>query len=330
MPESLPYGLLRTIVYARMPIPIIANHNNAMSELPGLIDTKQLLLFEEIYRCQSVSRAAESLGLSQPTVSIWLKELRQHFDDTLFVRTAQGMLPTPRADALIGLVRQAMANLRSLNEQVSVFEPASSERAFRIAMTDASHISILPSILSCLRHEAPSTRVDVVPIGKDIGRHLEMAEVDLAIGYAPELGAGIYQQLLYAEDFICLVSAQHPRVREQLSLNDFLRESHIAISQPGSITSELQRALADQGVRRRVALNVHSFLGLNALVSASDLLAIVPRQIGQVLAQAGMTTVFECPVALPGMPVRQYWHVRFHEEAGSRWLRRRVAQLFCG
>lgn len=292
------------------------------------IDTKQLLLFEEVYRTRSVSRAAERLGLAQPTVSIWLRELRRRFDDVLFVRTAQGMLPTPKADALIGIVRQALDSLRRLDEPGVQFDPATVRRTFRIAMTDASHISILPRLLARLRREAPLAQVEAIPIGRDIAQRLEMAEVDLAIGYTPELNTGIYQQALYSQDFICLVSARHPRIGERLSLADFQGEAHIGIVQPGSIIAELDNALARQDVRRNVVLRVPSCLGLNALVAASDLIAIVPRQIGQTLARSGLSKALECPVALPAVMVRQHWHARFHEDGANRWLRRIAAQLF--
>ena len=78
----------------------------------ALLDANLLQLFELIYDTRSVTRAAEQLGLAQPTVSIWLGKLRRQLNDPLFVRTPSGMLPTPEADALIGIVRQALESLR--------------------------------------------------------------------------------------------------------------------------------------------------------------------------------------------------------------------------
>jgi DNA-binding transcriptional LysR family regulator len=292
------------------------------------IDSKQLILFDEIYRTQSITRAAERLGLAQPTVSIWLKELRRRFDDTLFVRTGQGMLPTAKADALISIVRQSLENLRSLDDKGALFDPATCRRTFRIAMNDASHISVLPRILAHLRQAAPLASINVITLSKDTGRHLEMAEVDLAIGYSPELNSGIYQQALFSQDFMCLVSAQHPRVGDSLSREDFEREAHIAIAQTGSVTSEISSLLAQQDIKRNIVLRVESFMGLNTLIASSDLIATVPRQIGHILAQTGVTKALECPVQLPAFVVKQHWHARFHEESANRWLRQSTARLF--
>ena len=106
-----------------------------------LFDAKLLRLFDLLHHTGSVTRAAEELGLSQPTVSIWLSKLRTQFNNPLFVRTSKGMQPTPRADALIGTVRTALESFRQLSESEPIFNPAISDRRFRICMTDASHIT---------------------------------------------------------------------------------------------------------------------------------------------------------------------------------------------
>ena len=100
----------------------------------ALLDVHLLQLFELIYSSRSVTRAAEHLGLAQPTVSIWLAKLRKQLNDPLFVRTPSGMLPTPEADALIGTVRQALESLRYLALRDAKFDPATSERRFRNSM----------------------------------------------------------------------------------------------------------------------------------------------------------------------------------------------------
>src|SRR5438128_2695445 len=110
------------------------------------LDSTLLVLFDEIFRSRSVTRAAERLNLSQPTVSVWLGKLRRELGDPLFVRTAGGMNPTARAEALIGPAREALALLQHLSERPVRFDPASVRRSFRICMTDASHITLLPRL----------------------------------------------------------------------------------------------------------------------------------------------------------------------------------------
>lgn len=291
-----------------------------------LRDARLLVLFDEIYRTQSITHAAERLEVSQPTASIWLAKLRREWHDPLFVRTSSGLQPTPRADALVGPAREALALLRHLGGDESEFDPATAHRSFRICMTDASHITLLPRILAHVRSIGPDVRLDVANISAGTARMLETGEADLALGYIPGLEAGFHQQRIYTQDFVCLVSARHPRVRAGFTKQSYQEEGHIGVLSSTSYQM-LQRALKSQGIERRMQLELPGFLGLAAIVSSTDLVATVPRTIGETLARTGLIKVFQCPVKVPKFPVNQYWHARYHHDPGLRWLRGICAQL---
>src|SRR4030095_13350532 len=160
------------------------------ANLPSL---KLLRLFELLYSTGSVTRSAEQLGQSQPTVSIWLSQLRKLLQDPLFVRTPSGMQPTPRAEALIPTVRDALACVRRLAEEAPEFAPAQAARRFRICMTDASHITLLPQLLAHVRGVAPRVRLEAARIDANTARAMETGDADLAIGLVPGLESGFYQ-----------------------------------------------------------------------------------------------------------------------------------------
>jgi len=290
-------------------------------------DVRILVLFDEVYRTQSMTRAADRLDVSQPTASIWLARLRRHWHDPLFVRTSAGMQPTPRADALIGPTREALALLRGLSGDEPTFDPGSAHRNFRICMTDASHITLLPRILAHVRGVGPNIRLDVANISAATAHMLETGEADLALGYIPGLEAGFHEQPLYTQDFICLVSAQHPRIGAVFTSRAYKDEAHIGILSSTSYPM-LQSSLKSQGIDRRVQLELPGFLGLAAIVSSTDLIATVPRTIGETLARMGPIKVFPCPAKVPTFTVKQYWHVRYHHDPGVHWLRGVCARLF--
>ena len=292
-----------------------------------LLDAKLLRLFDVLYTTGSVTRAAEQLGQSQPTVSIWLGKLRQALDDPLFVRTSDRMAPTPRATELIGPARQALQALRQLAVGPGAFEPALVERRFRICMTDASHVTLLPHILAHVRARAPGITLEATTIDGNTARALQNGDADLAIGFLPWLESGFYQQSLYPQDWVCLVNAQHPRIRETLDLDQYGREAHISIVH-GTGAQLLQEALQRAGVQRRVVLELPGFLGLQTMVSSTDLIATLPRHIGQTLASRAGMRVHPCPVPVPSFLVKQHWHARFHQDAANRWLRGLCARLF--
>lgn len=293
----------------------------------ALLDLKLLRLFDLLYSTRSVTRAAEQLGQSQPTVSIWLARLRKELGDPLFVRTADGMQPTPRADALIATAREALEALRRLSANEEVFEPGRAERRFRICMTDASHVTLLPALLAHVRAVAPAVRLEAARIDGDTPRALQTGEADLAVGVIPELGAGFYQQTLYPQDWVCLANAHHPRIGETLTLADYAREAHIGIV-GGTARRLLEEALTTNHVQRRVLLELPGFLGLAMIVGTTDLLATLPRHTAETLARAGGLRVHPCPFPIPGFTVKQHWHARYHHDAGNRWLRGVCAELF--
>ena len=313
-----------------------------------LLDTKHLSLVEQLYVTQSVTRAAEALGQSQPTVSIWLAKLRQQWGDPLFVRTASGMLPTPRMEALMPTVRVALAAMRRLSEPIASFDPASAQRRFNICMTDASHVTLLPRLLAHVRALAPGVTLAASRIDAALAAALQSGEADLALGYLPSLEAGVYQQALYEQDWICLVNAQHPRVPsgapKHWNLAAYQREGHIGIN-AGTGQQLMDEAIKSQRITRHIQLELPGFLGLAAMLSTCDLVATLPRQIGETLVRsagsAGLAGAGEllpsagnalqalpCPFEIAGFTVKQHWHARYHHDAANRWLRRVCADLF--
>lgn len=295
-----------------------------MSELP---ETKLLQLFDVLYELRSVTRAAGRLGQSQPTISIWLGRLRQQVGDPLFVRTPGGMTPTPRADALIGPCREILASLGRLTSTEPAFDPATAQRRFRICMTDASHITLLPPLLERVRALAPGVRLEAARIDGSTEQALTTGEADLAIGYLPWLSGVIATQELFEQDWVCLASPRHPRVHDRLGRRRYVAEGHVAIA-AGTGATLLHRALTTQGIERRVVLELPGFLGLGAIIGSTDLLATLPRHIGTTLAHGNDLALWPCPLPVDRFDVGQYWHPRFEQEPGSRWLRDLVAELF--
>jgi DNA-binding transcriptional LysR family regulator len=292
------------------------------------LDLDWLAVFVEIYKTQSVSRAAQRLGLEQASASIVLGKLRRHFDDPLFTRTSMGMEPTPRANAIYPDLAEAVSRIAKARGAREAFSPTQAQRVFGLCMTDISEIVLLPRLINHLQQHAPGVVIEVEKIGTDSRRRLETGEVDLAVGFTPDLEAGFYQQALFAQDFVCLASKDHPRVRAKLSLRAFCAEGHIAVTTFGTGHSIVDKVLAQRKIERSVLLRVPSFLGVARIVAQTEFLVIVPRLLGQTLASQERIQLLEPPVALPAYKVKQHWHERFHADAGSVWLRSTMAELF--
>jgi DNA-binding transcriptional LysR family regulator len=292
------------------------------------LDLGWLEVFIHIYKTKSVTSAASQLGMEQASASIALNKLRQHFDDRLFVRTAEGMVPTPRAQSIYPDLHEALARIEAARGTLAAFSPADAVREFRICMTDISEIIILPKLINYLQKTAPGLVIGAEKISSDSRQRLASGYVDLAVGFLPDLEAGFYQQSLFEQDFVCLAAKNHPRVQGKLKASLFSSEGHILVTTSGTGHAIIETVLARQKIARRVVLRVPSFLGVARIVAQTDFLVLVPRLLGMALATQEQVQVLEPPTPLPHYKVKQHWHERFNLDAGSIWLRQTMATHF--
>ena len=300
-------------------------------------DLNLLRIFDAVLAERSITRAAERLGLAQPTVSNALARLRRLTGDALFVRTRLGMAPTPHAQAMAAPLRQAMATLQGTLRRPAAFDPATSERRFTLYITDLGEAFFLPRLLTQLRQQAPGLRLATLPMPEhDPQAALQSGEVDLAIGNLPDFsrtgnGAGWYQQRLLREHYIVIARCDHPLLDAQgrLSRDAFGQAAHAVVLPTGTGHGVVEATLRAEGLGERIALRVQNFLSLPAIVACTDLLAIVPRSVAAQWSSQWAANLplqqAEPPIALPDFDVRQCWHERWHGDAGHRWLRERLA-----
>ncbi|MGJ7527485.1 LysR family transcriptional regulator [Variovorax sp. GB1P17] len=292
------------------------------------MDLKLLSIFDEVYKTRSVSRAGEHLGMPQSSISIALARLRRHFGDPLFVRTSDGMQPTPHATSLIDPIRQALELLRTVTRQQAVFDPAKVERTFRVCMTGITHLVLLPDLMNRLSEVAPSIRVEITHISTRTPKMLESGDADLAVGFMPELEAGFYQQKLFDQRFKCVVRNDHPRVHARLTPGMFKREHHVVVSAAGAGNELVERELDRLGVQRNISLHLPDFLGIGAPVAQTDLMITVPARVAETLVRIADVKVFDPPFRLPGFAIKQHWHERYQHDPSNKWLRSVISDLF--
>src|SRR5918994_6067164 len=175
------------------------------------LDLNLLRVFQAILDTRSVTAAASSLGLTQSAVSNQLARLRDAFDDPLFVRTTEGMVPTPRALAIADPVRKSLVAIRLCLEEQLGFDPATSDRTFKIFMSDVGQLIFLPRLLERIAKVAPAVSIHTVQVPQSKMRDmaLESGEVDLAAGYFENFDGSFRQQLLFEEHYVGMVRAGH-------------------------------------------------------------------------------------------------------------------------
>jgi len=291
------------------------------------LDIQWLGVFVEIHRTRSVSLAAQRLGMAQARASGTLAKLRRHFGDPLFARTSRGMEPTPYAEQLYPDALQCFDRLAVPDRYRSAFDPSNAHRHFRICMTDISEIVVLPSLVNELSRAAPGVTVEAERIAVESPRRLESGELDLAVGYLPDLEAGFYQQALFRQGFVCLAAKRHPRIRERMTRELFLTEGHVVVTSSGTGHVIVEPEYSRKKINRNILLRVPSFLGLGRIVATTELLTTVPQRLADVAASNEAVNIYPTPIALPSYEVKLHWHSRYHADPGNVWVRKLISRV---
>jgi DNA-binding transcriptional LysR family regulator len=288
----------------------------------GDLDLNLLRAFDAVLRDGSVTAAAGRLGLSQPAMSNALARLRRLLGDPLFTRTPGGMRPTPFAQQLAAPVQQALDLIRASLSQQTGFEPRTSDRIFRLQLTDVGEIAFLPPLLERLQRDAPRVRIETQHLPQDeVSDALATGEVDLAVGFLPELSQGVVQRHLFRDRYVCLVRADHPRIRSRLTLAQFLAATHVLVSSRGSAHEIVEQTLRNQGVVRKIALRVPHFTVVPMILARTDHMVIVPEGLVRAITRFGRFKALKPPVDIPALDVKVHWHERFDQDPGIAWLR---------
>jgi len=296
------------------------------------LDLNLLPIAVVLYEERGVGRAATRLGMSQPAVSSALARLRGAFDDPLFVRTARGMEPTPRAHALIATARDALARIERSVVAEMAFDQARSDATFTFALSDVGEMVFLPRILESVQREAPLASVRSVSLPPaELRRGLETGDIDLAIGYFPDLETSNYfQQRLFSHHFCCLLRADHPIAAKRLSVRQFMELGHVVVRAEGRSQELFERYLARKKIHHKIVLVTPHFMSLPMIIARSDLVSTVPHALGMYYSasSANIRTVLPPFADLPQIVIKQHWHRKAHHDPRSQWLRRLMTRLF--
>jgi len=286
------------------------------------VDLNLLVVFDAMVEHRSVTRAAEALGLSQPATSAAVGRLRTLFDDALFVKTGTEMRPTPRAAELAEPVRRVVATVKGEILRVQRFDARTADRCFTIIAPDIAEIKLLPPALAHLAQHAPNARLRTLAIPRNAAAEtLESGAAELAVGYFPDLRkAGFYQQKLFSTHLSCMVRRDHPTIGARMSAKQYFAASHALVS-PDGRQHVFDQFLQQQGLKRRVVLEISHYMSLLPIIESTDLVATVPHDLAELCAQHAAIRVLPSPIKSPAIEVHQFWHGRFHKDPGHVWLR---------
>ncbi len=286
-------------------------------------DLNLLFVFDALIRERSVTRAAARLSLSQPALSHALGRLRRDFGDDLFVRSAKGMTPTPRAHELSERIASVLAQAETLYESGSAFVPKHATARCSISTTDYFEAILLPLLLPYLSRHAPGVMTVARQTSGDLPKGLlESGAIDMAIaGFYGELPEGFFKRALFKETYACVVRKDHPEVVKELTLDTFVSLEHLLVSPHGDMVGAVDRALEKKRLSRRIVAGVGNFHSPASIVASTDYVVTVPMRLAKMYAKTHPVKWFEPPLAVPGFTLLMVWHARTHRSPLHAWLR---------
>jgi DNA-binding transcriptional LysR family regulator len=293
------------------------------------IDLNLLVVFNELLRQRRVSAVANTLGISQPAISNALNRLRKLLGDELFLRTSKGMIPTPLAETLAEPIGYALGTIYNTLNATSNFDPASSTRAFTLAMTDIGEIYFLPALMKRLAQVAPGVSISTVRNHADtLSDEMEAGRVDLAIGFLPDLKTGFFQRRLFKQRYVCIFRKDHPLARTGMTPKAFWQAEHVSIVAEGTGHGMVDTAIQRAGATRHMCLRVPHFVAVGHILQTTDLIAVVPEAYAtRTLAPFGLDSA-PCPIKIPDISINVLWHARNHREPSNQWLRQLIFDEF--
>ena len=295
------------------------------TRLTGL-NLNLLVALDALLSERNVTRAARRVGITQPAMSQTLARLRELFADPLLVRRGRGMVLTPRAEAMLVPLSDALLSVERAVQLGMGFDAATSTRIFTVALPDLSVTMMLPALLRLIGESAPGVRVQVEPLSiSRLSEKLGSGEIDLVLSVHLSASEGLRQEALLTDDYVCLVRRGHPLARRKRArIDDYATHCHLAYTPIGFVPRPMSEAVPGLASTSGIRASVPYLLALPEVVRSTDLVATVPRRLLSAPIDLHDVVTLEAPPELPEIVESLWWHPRFDADPAQQWLRERV------
>lgn len=289
------------------------------------IDLNLFIVFDVIYRERNLTKAAESLHITQPAVSNSLNRLRQAFNDRLFIRQSGNMVPTLLAENIVVRVRAALGQLESSITEHDDFDPLTSTKKFSFAMNDTSESYLLPLLMAHLELAAPHISIESYSIPRhEIAREFSAGELDFALDVPLINEPHLTNVPLLADRFVCVARHKHPALKgKKLSMEDYLSLPHIHISSRRKGQGPIDLHLNKLGLQRKIQLRVQHSRAAPPIAAKTNMLLTIP----ETLAKEHDLQIFDLPFELPNIDWHLYWPASHNADKAHTWMRESILSL---
>ncbi|WP_135450566.1 MULTISPECIES: LysR family transcriptional regulator [Tabrizicola] len=296
-------------------------------------DLNLLRVLDCLLREGSTIRAGQKLGLSQSAVSGALGRLRQALDDPLFVRQGNRLVATERAARMAEPLQAELERLQALLSPEAPFRPDTATGAFKIAGSDFFAEMLMPELGARLGREAPGVTVQLVDlVPSDYLASIDQRGADLALLPERPVPDWMVSAPAFTSSFVVISRSGNPALADlaegaTIPIDRFCALSHVLFSPEGRLSGMGDAALARVGRSRRIAITVPLFSAVCRVVSESDLVALVPRQLAERVRASHRLEIRLPPVEIAPAQMIGVWHRRTDRSPFAAWMRNLVFDL---
>ncbi|WP_297796066.1 LysR family transcriptional regulator [uncultured Marinobacter sp.] len=291
------------------------------------LDLNLLHVFDTIYREGSLTRAAKALHLTQPAVSHSLSRLREHFDDPLFTRQGNQMIPTPLARRFLESMRPGLTQIQGAVNQFHAFDPATQRKTYSLALRDILESTFLPQLMQRLDQYPELEIVSQRIPRRDMETQLAAGKLDFAVDVLLPVSNQTAHELLRRDRLVVLARAGHPLTEGELTMDRYIAAQHVLVSSrtegPGIEDFELSRL----GVQRHIRLRCQHYYAACRVVEGTDLLLTMPETYARIIAERANISILTPPADLPSLDVHLYWHKAYEREPALIWFREQLRHI---
>ena len=293
-------------------------------------DLNLLAALDILVEERSVSRAAEKMNMSQPAMSAALGRLRAYFDDPILGAHGKRMIPTAHALTLQPMLRDVLTSVEALLSVPAAFDPASSQRHFRIGASDYMATIVFNDLIARLQQAAPGVTLEIVPPFDGQMAMLDQGTLDVLLTPVEYCSPDHPTEHLFDESYVVLGCGDNPLLDRPMSEQDFFGTGHVVVEIGRSNrTSFAETNLRAFGARRRIEVIVASFLVARDLVINTNRLTVMQRRLAVAFSQRMNVRYADMPFAFPIMREMVQFNRTREADTGLRWMIDEIKNAVC-
>ncbi|UPK05853.1 LysR family transcriptional regulator [Bradyrhizobium sp. 170] len=291
------------------------------------LDLNLLVALDALMTERNLTAAARSINLSQPAMSAAVARLRAYFRDELFTMRGRELVPTVRAEELAAPIREALLHIRRSIISRDTFNPARSNRRFRIILSDFMTVVFFPRIVNRTAREAPGVSFELLPLADEPDEPLRRGEVDFLILPKLFMSNEHPKATLFEETLVCVGCCSNKQLPRQLTFERYMSMGHVAVRFGLTRKSSIEECfLLEHGLKRRIEVVVQGFSMIPPMLLDTGRIGTMPRRLVEHFEETMHLRIIQLPLSLPAFTEAVQWPAFHNSDPASIWMREILLQ----